>query len=243
LSRGLPQLAPAAIAAGVAVAELTRRAGRWGPALAIVLLAVNAGMTTHRLFVRFARDPVVAAWYLKPDRDAADRILAQASTEPVALTGILDYGKDPVMLFYLGPALRRGDIVMTTDPPRQPYPVAVLRDPASGQPTYVLFGARRRWKGRPHLSLWLVDRILEAPENALLCGRLQDALADYERIARFLPDSMRVRTGLGVTLLRLGREREAIPHLEYALTCHPDEQARAVIEGALLRARRASPVP
>jgi len=60
LLRGLPQLAPAAVAAGVAVAALARRTGRYGLALAIALLVANAGMTAHRLVVRFARDPLVA---------------------------------------------------------------------------------------------------------------------------------------------------------------------------------------
>ena len=54
---------------------------------------------------------------------------------------------------------------------------------------------------------------------------------------------MGVRAGLGLTLFRLGRFREAIPHLEFALACRPEGNMRALLEDALARARQAVPGP
>jgi hypothetical protein len=52
---------------------------------------------------------------------------------------------------------------------------------------------------------------------------------------------MGARGGLGLTLLQLGRVREAIPHLEFALSCNLEGKARVLVEGALIRARRVAP--
>lgn len=238
LSRGLPQLAPAAVAAGVAVAVLARRIGRAGPAGMLALLAVNTGLTAHRLVFGFARDPLVAAWYLKPTRDAADGILAEAAKGPVALSGTLDYGTDPQLLYYLGPAVRRGAIVMTPDRPGSLFPVATFYDSSTGQPTSVLFDARRPWHGRRLLQLVMMDQLFERPEQLASTGRLADALNEYLKIFGLLKNSARAREGIGLILLRQGNAREAIPHLEYALSCHPDDQTRALLVDSLDQARR-----
>jgi len=241
LSRGLPQLAPAAVAAGVGVGALARWLPPWGPAVALAALTANAALTTDRLYGRFARDPIVATWYLKPNRDAAEAILAAAAKEPVALTGSVDYAKDPVLLYFLWPALRRGDVVMTENRPRYLYCIGVYRDPTSKQPAFVLFDAHKPWKGRRNLSLWFVNYLLSGPEGELAAGNLQEALLEYQWIVTFIPDSVGARAGLGVTLVRLGRGREAIPHLEYALSCNQDPNAKKVIESALLLARHGLP--
>jgi tetratricopeptide (TPR) repeat protein len=120
-------------------------------------------------------------------------------------------------------------------------PFATFSDPDSKQPVSALFTSETPWKGRRHLHLWYVYELVGVPERAASAGRWKEALEDYEWLVRFLPTSMRIRTGLGETLLRLGRAREAIPHLEYALSCRVDEPTRLAIEGALIRARRVAP--
>jgi hypothetical protein len=241
LSRGLPQLAPAALAAGMAAAWLARRAGRAGAVAAIALLAASGGMTTHRLVARFAHDPLVSRWYLTPDREAAKWILAQAAHQPVALSPTFEYAKSPVILFYLAPALRSGRVFFVPYPPLQMYPKAIFSDPSSGQPASVVFEMERKYQGHRHLLLFNVSELLQSPERALTQGRLSDALKEYRRWATLLPTSMGVRAGLGLTLSRLGRTREAIPHLEFALSCHPEGNAKTLIEDALQGARRGTP--
>ena len=87
--------------------------------------------------------------------------------------------------------------------------------------------------------MWIMsmDEVLSRGETALDAGRLREALGEYVRITGLLPNSMAARGGLGLTLFQMGRLREAIPHLEFALSRSPTGRMRFMLEESLARAR------
>ncbi len=91
-------------------------------------------------------------------------------------------------------------------------------------------------------ALDALERDLPAPtsETLGLRGRAHQRIGDLELAARayaralFLaPDDLAAHGGLAETLLRLGREREALPHLERYLALTPDADERAKARRAI----------
>lgn len=159
LIRGLSQLGPLAIIAGIGAAAIASR-GRWGAILIIAAFTFNGAMTVRTL-ARFARDPLVATWYLQPDRDAAEWIRKAAQEAPVALSPAFNYERTPVMRFNLGPAVRDGRIILTAVAPGPTTVVAIFRDPEHGEPVSVLFEARKPLDGMRHFRLRYVHELPE----------------------------------------------------------------------------------
>ncbi len=161
LIRGLPQLAPLAVAAGLGVMWLTTL-HRSGPKFVALVLAVNLALT-GRTLVRFASDPVTATWFLQPDRAAGEWIAAQSRLTPIALAPAFEYGRTPVMRFHLDAALRAGTVTLRPDGPVRPRRVAEFRDPVTGRPVSVILEGAPTPDGRRHLRLAYVQELTGTP--------------------------------------------------------------------------------
>lgn len=107
---------------------------------------------------------------------------------------------------------------------------------------------------RTELSLW-VDTAAKRPANALAhCnlaialvkdGRLDEAVAHYERSLALAGRAANTHYNYGVLLARLGREEEALAHYEAAVRVQPDFPSAQGNLGTLLflRGRAAEAIP
>ncbi|MEK7476538.1 MAG: tetratricopeptide repeat protein [Candidatus Coatesbacteria bacterium] len=235
LLRGLPTLAPGAIAAGCGAALLARTAGRPGAVVLAVLLAANAARTGWITLNVMPRDPVARSWYAAADREAAEVVAAAAATEPVALTPAPTCAGSPLLLFHLRGLLRTGRILGADIALADPRIERVIRSPVSGDPIIFVFRSARRLDGRPHLGISSIDGLLAYGREALATGRARDAEAHFRSVLAWSPDSPEAHGALGLALAARGRWREAAVHLMIA---RPASPAGSVCAVALAEAER-----
>jgi len=191
LIRGLPELAPFAILAGLGAGALAR--GRPGAAFAAALLLASGMHTFARVFGPSAVYRRAAAWPSVADARAVVRLSELAGESGLYLNPMPGYPDSPILAFHLlNPALETR-ISGTTEPLWRPKVAEAFRDPATGQPALLLLVSGRRLLGRVHAGLRSIDALLDPGREALRKGKPAEAADIFRGVLGLAPDSTATR--------------------------------------------------
>jgi hypothetical protein len=200
LIRGLPELASAAILAGLGASALARMGGRGGTVFAAALLLATGAHTAGRVFGPSAVYQRAMAWPSVVDAQAAGRLSELAADSGLYLNPMPGYLDSPILAFHLRASGPESRISGTKDQLWRPKVAEVFRDPATHEPVLLLLVSGRRLNGRTHAGLRSVDELLGPGRQALRAGRYAEVEKLARDVLRLVPDSGVARDLLGDAL-------------------------------------------